>query len=224
MRKIAYNDIEIVFGINLEEQFLKVTVDTLNKYASDFNIDRRIDMVGFLTQCKHEIQFIGTFNKKPRLEENLNFKDKTLLLLSYFWRTHQPLLKKVRRIPKKEQFRIIMNRWYNGRMGNRVGLNDGRTYVGHGSIMVTGRDNTLECLRQKTDIVCLNAIGEPLDGIFERYDIFWLLGLAYWNLNKMFLCRNTNDCTKKVNRGLPQEFWDMRLATAIEIDNSSFLS
>ena len=219
-------DIEMVFGNDIDKAFEEITILTLNQFAKKFNMGRRIDIIRFLSQCKHEIQFVTKDCKKiPRLEENLNFKDKTLILLSSFWRTHQKKLEEVRKLPKKEQFKIIMNGWYNGRMGNRIDTDDGRIYVGHGCLMVTGRTTTLKCLRhieKVTGIECLNG-DTPIDGIFQRYDIFWLLGMAYWDLNKMYECSNTKECTNIVNRGLPQDIKTMRLQTAISLKHSSFL-
>ena len=229
MEQLQLSDFELLFGKNLNVDFASISLSTLNKYAKKFKINRRINMIRFMAQCKHEIQFLNTpYGRVPRLEENLNFRDEILILLSAYWRNHQKKLQEVRKLPKKEQIKIIMNRWYNRAVsGNRIGSNDGRLYVGHGALMVTGRYNTIKCLKHienVTGIKCLDEHSEPLNGVFKRYDIFWLLGMAFWDLNRMLGCSGTDDCTDIVNGGLPEKFKEERLATAIRLDNSSFLS
>jgi len=208
-----------VFGYNLHPLFIVSAEETFLNYAQDFNIKRDIDYIRFLAQAKHEIQFIlKDWKRYPRLEENLNFSDRTLYRYSSYWRANKEELKELRKQPLSEQYRVIFNKWYNGRMGNRVDTNDGRTFVGHGSLMITGRANTIKCLKhieEKTNIVCFDVDGKVNHSLFQRLDIFWLLGFAYWNLNGLHKCRGTDCVTNKVNKGLPKKDKDRRLKTAI---------
>jgi len=218
---LTKESVRAVFGLNLHEDFINSTIYVFDKYAKLFKITRKIDFVRFMAQAKSEIQFITKeWKRYPRTEENLNFSDSTLFKLSRYWRSNKEELKEVRELSKKKQTTIIMNKWYNGRNGNRAGSNDGRLFVGHGAYMVTGRGNTIKCLKlieERTDIKCFDKNGEVDFHLFQRLDIFWLLGFAYWELNKMYECKNSFECTNIVNSGLPDDDKRKRVKIAVSL-------
>lgn len=216
--------LEQVWGKGLNKAFIDQTCLTINTYRLNFGLSKRIDLVRFFAQCYHEIQFIkGKDGRIPRMQENLNFSDKVLVRLSKYWRENKKELKEVRKLGKQEAQRVIMNKWYNGRMGNRVGTDDGYTYVGHGALMITGRDNhqrVLQAIEQYAGVKVLTDDGEPIHGVFERFDVFWLMGMAYWRLMGGYTCNSTLECTNKVNRGLPAKEKQERTQTAVRLNRT----
>lgn len=216
--KVTELELTVVFGSQLNEDFVRDSLQVLNTYRLDFGLSKRIDMVRFFAQCYHEMGFIHTSKGRvPRLEENLNFSDKTLFRLSRYWRTHKDELAEVRKLGLQEQKRIIIDRWYM----------DGYDWIGHGCLMVTGKKNTIECLEliekvtKEPLLTCDNA---PIDGIFERYDIFWLLGMAYWRLMGGYTCTKTLDCTNMINRGLPKREKEVRTRTANRLNRKLWIN
>ncbi|WP_315792214.1 glycoside hydrolase family 19 protein [Bradyrhizobium sp. SZCCHNRI1002] len=68
------------------------------------------------------------------VEENLNYREE--VLLSQWPKHFTPAQAKA----MAHQPRLIANQAYNGRMGNRLGSDDGWTYRGRGPAQTTGRD------------------------------------------------------------------------------------
>jgi len=213
---ITEQELTTVFGDGLDQQFVNDTVIVLNEYRLYFGVSKRIDIVRFFAQCYHETSFYQTHTgMKPRLEENLNFSDETLFRLSRYWRTHREELAEVRKMGVLEQRKAIINRWYK----------DGYDWIGHGCLMVTGKENTIKCLEMIELAIkepLLTCDESPKDGVFERYDIFWLLGLAYWRLMGGYTCNKTMDCTNKINRGLPMREKKARVRTANRLNHKLF--
>jgi len=208
--RLTEDDVKFIFQRNLHQDFIRATIECFDKYAESFNINRNIDFVRFMAQAVSEIQFVKLNNKRyPRTSENLNFSDEVLFHFSRYWREHKEELKEVRKLPKLQQQAIIINKWYP----------DGVDFIGHGAFMVTGRDNTIKCLKHiedKTSIQCFR--NNDIDWyLFQRLDIFWLLGFAYWDIHKMYECKNTNECTNIINRGLPKKYKKKRVKIALRL-------
>lgn len=83
----------------------------------------------FMAQISHECG-AGT-----EVVENLNYRAEQLRSQ---WPTHFSTVQAVRMAHHPEQ---IANQAYNGRMGNRLGSDDGWTYRGRGATQTTGRDS-----------------------------------------------------------------------------------
>ncbi len=204
--------LEQVFGEGLNEAFMEESILTVNAYRLNLGLSKRIDMIRFLAQVKHEAIFVDTKEGRiPMLEENLNFSDKTLFKLSSYWREHKKELKEVRKLGAEEQKKIIVDKWYK----------DGYDWIGHGCLMVTGKENTIKCLELIERITKEKLLTEdkrPKQGIFKRFDIWWLLGIAYWRINHMYACRGSLECVNKINNGLPLKDKHERVKTAIELN------
>ena len=219
MAKYDVTELELtqVFGRGLSPAFVEQSILTINRYRLFFGLSKRIDMVRFFAQVKHEAQFIkGKDGRIPRLEENLNFSDGTLFRLSKYWREHKEELKKVRKFGKQEQKEAIINKWYK----------DGYEWVGHGCLMVTGKINTirgLELIEKVTNERLLTDDKRPKKGIFERFDIWWLLGMAYWRLNHMYACSSSLECVNKVNNGIPMQDKIDRVRTAVRLNRKLWI-
>lgn len=91
-------------------------------------IDTPIKLAHFLAQVSHECG-AGTV-----MVENLNYREEALLSQ---WPTHFTPAQ-ARAMAHKPQ--LIANQAYNGRMGNRVGSDDGWNYRGRGGSQTTGRE------------------------------------------------------------------------------------
>ena len=206
--------LEQVFGAGLNKTFIEESILSVNTYRLYFGLSKRIDMVRFLAQVKHEAIFIDTKEGRvPMLEENLNFSDKTLFKLSKYWREHKKELKEVRKLGKEEQKRVIVDKWYK----------DGYDWVGHGCLMVTGKENTIKCLElieRVTQEKLLTDDKRPKQGIFERFDVWWLLGMAYWRINHLYACYGSMECVNRINSGLPLKDKRERVKTAVELNRT----
>jgi len=207
-----------VFGKGLNKDFIEESILVVNTYRLFFGLSKRIDMIRFLAQVKHEAIFVDTKEGRvPMLEENLNFSDKRLFELSSYWRKHKKELKKVRKLGIEEQKRAIVDKWYK----------DGYDWVGHGCLMVTGKENTIKCLKlieQVTQEKLLTDDKRPKQGIFKRFDIWWLLGMAYWRINHLYACNGSLECTNRINNGLPTKDKHERVRTAVKLNSTLFIN
>jgi putative chitinase len=106
-------------------------VDPLNETFERFGIATKNQQACFIGQCSHES---GHFKL---LEENLNYKAATLMRV---WPKRFPSLEIANQYAG--QPRLIANKVYSGRMGNRdEASNDGWMTRGRGLIQLTGSDN-----------------------------------------------------------------------------------
>ncbi len=84
--------------------------------------------------------FIGQLSHESRgfevLEENLNYSAKRLMQV---WPSRFPSISVAKRYARNPK--ALANKVYNGRMGNRIGSDDGWDYRGRGPIQITGRNN-----------------------------------------------------------------------------------
>jgi predicted chitinase len=205
--KIEKEDLKYIFGKNIESRFVLASSIALNRYAYQFGITEDIHMVRFLSQVFHEAMFI---NGMPRLTENLNFSKKTVLRLSSYWRRHRCYLDELY-LSKDKAFRKreVISLWYAKVFGSSK--EDAFKYIGRGSLMVTGKNN-----HQDAEALIYGVIGKEPNEI-DSYVYWWLLGMAYWKLNKMYQCNTTHCCTNKVNSGLPDKEKSERLNTSIRL-------
>lgn len=118
------------------EQLTKLHIDVkwldpLNETFERFGITTKNQQACFIGQCSHES---GHFKL---LEENLNYKAATLMRI---WPKRFPTLEIANQYAG--QPRLIANKVYSGRMGNRdEASNDGWMMRGRGLIQLTGSDN-----------------------------------------------------------------------------------
>lgn len=93
-----------------------------------------------LTNTKRWAAFLGTLRHETggfhRFEENLNYSAKALIRV---WPHRFKKPGQAKRIARKP--REIANHVYNGRMGNRLGSDDGWNTRGSGLIQLTGMNN-----------------------------------------------------------------------------------
>jgi putative chitinase len=118
------------------EQLAKLHIDVkwldpLNETFERFGITTKNQQACFIGQCSHES---GHFKL---LEENLNYKAATLMRI---WPKRFPTLEIANQYAG--QPRLIANKVYSGRMGNRdEASNDGWMMRGRGLVQLTGSDN-----------------------------------------------------------------------------------
>jgi len=106
-------------------------VDALNETFGRFNISTKRQQAAFIGQCGHEC---GHFKV---LQENLNYRAATLMKL---WPKRFPTLDVANQCAG--QPRLIANKVYSGRMGNRdEASGDGFRFFGRGCIQLTGHSN-----------------------------------------------------------------------------------
>lgn len=120
---------------NLKKVCPKVNHDAIPfilKYAPKYGIITKKQMCSFLATCIIES---NGFNAK---RESFAYSAKRLTQVFPAFRI--PNLAFAENLVAKGQ-KAIANHLYNGRMGNRIGTNDGWDYRGNSWIQLTGRDN-----------------------------------------------------------------------------------
>jgi putative chitinase len=111
------------------------TEQNLIGWAKQFGITDKLELIHMLSQCSHES---GNFTK---LVESFNYSASGLMATwnSRFDTKLANELGRTQEHPAKQ--RQIANLVYNGRMGNRMGTDDGYDFRGRGYIQITGREN-----------------------------------------------------------------------------------
>lgn len=120
---------------NLKKVYPKVNPDAIPfilKYAPKYGVITKKQMCSFLATCIIES---NGFNAK---RESFAYSAKRLTQVFPAFRI--PNLVFAQNLVTKGQ-KAIANHLYNGRMGNRIGTNDGWDYRGNSWIQLTGRDN-----------------------------------------------------------------------------------
>ena len=120
---------------NLKKAYPKVNPNAIPfilKYAPKYGIITKKQMCAFLATCIIES---NGFNAK---RESFAYSAKRLTQVFPAFRI--PNLAFAQNLVAKGQA-AIANHLYNGRMGNRIGTNDGWDYRGNSWIQLTGRDN-----------------------------------------------------------------------------------
>lgn len=92
-------------------------------------IDSTLRLAHFMAQCSHES------TGGAILEENLSYSAERLMEV---WPARFPTL--LQATPYTHNPKALGNKVYGGRMGNRLGTDDGYDYRGRGLIQTTGRD------------------------------------------------------------------------------------
>ena len=92
--------------------------------------DNGIRLSHFMAQILHESGALTIF------EESLNYSAKRM---TQVWPGRFPTLKSA--LPYAHKPRELADKVYNGRMGNKVGTDDGWNYIGRGLMQITGKDS-----------------------------------------------------------------------------------
>src|SRR5882724_2713575 len=87
----------------------------------------------------------------------------------------------------------LANCVYNGRMGNRLGSDDGWTFIGRGMLQVTGRED----YEKYGTVLDIDMIADPELAVDSRYSL--KLAAAEWNA-KQCNADADQDSIRKVTR------------------------
>lgn len=153
-----------------------------------FEINTPLREVHLLAQISEETD-AGT-----QLEENLHYSAERLREV---WPSRFPTLAAA--APYAHNPRLLADKVYGGRMGNRPGTEDGWTYHGAGLIQLTGRDE-FEAVGK---IAGLDLIAEP--GLACAPKTALLIACAYWHMIGANAYADRDDIvdeTWRVNGGL----------------------
>lgn len=126
------------------------------------NTDKR--WAAFLGTLRHESGGFRVF------VENLNYSAKRLMQVWPSRFKSKSQANKYARNPK-----ALANYVYNGRMGNRVGTNDGWNYRGQGLIQLTGRNNAIKYTRR----LGIDLIDNP-EQLQHNSRPMWLVAADYF--------------------------------------------
>jgi putative chitinase len=126
------------------EALRQSVVDGLHWLGTEM-ISAPVEVAHFMAQVSHETAG-GTV-----MEENLNYRADALVAQ---WPSH---FTRVEAAVMAHKPQLIANQAYNGRMGNRLGSDDGWTYRGRGGTQTTGRE-AYGKLGQETG---LDLLGHP---------------------------------------------------------------
>ncbi len=185
---------------NVRAIFPKAPLNDISKTFDIFGIDTELERACFFAQVGHESAgFKSTI-------ENLNYS--ATGLANTFPRrfkdaqTGQPNAKafSLARHPQE-----IANEIYNGRLGNRVGTNDGWLFRGRGYLQITGRENykIIGQVLHKHGLIenPLSIIDNP-DMLATSPFASYSAG-AFWEINNLnHYCNNFQALTKRINGGL----------------------
>jgi putative chitinase len=129
--------------------------------------------------------------------ENLNYKPERLLAV---------FPKRVGTLANAQKIisggpTAIANFIYNGRMGNKLGADDGWNYRGRGSMMITGRDNYVRFDATVTD----DIINNPglLETKYKLKPAFWFFDVnKIWSSGIDISDKSIETVRRKVNGGI----------------------
>lgn len=152
-----------------------------------FEINNKNRQGYFFAQMSHECGG-GTIT-----EENLNY---TAQRMTQVWPRRFPTIAAA--APYARNPRALANKTYGGRMGNRLGTDDGWDFRGRGLIQITGKDGYAEVGK----IAGLNLVANP--DLANGRDTVLLVAGAFWQwkgLNKWCDQGNYLQVTKLINGG-----------------------
>ena len=184
----------LITSSNLQKIFprnhnIAAWVDPLNSILSNYDINTKERVAGFLAQCGHES---GEFKI---LVENLNYSSKGLLTVFKKYFTPE----QAEQYARKPE--MIGNRVYANRMGNSDETSgDGFKYRGRGILQVTGKENYTSCsfFLYEDNRLALHPelLEQPLDAI-KSACWFWTKN----NLNVWCDKKDIVTLTKRINGG-----------------------
>lgn len=152
-----------------------------------YNINTPLRVAHFMAQISHES------NGGTIIEENLNYT--SAARIAQVWPS--------RFTPESAQgyvrnARLLANKVYNGRMGNRPNTDDGFNYRGRGLLQITGRENYQKIGKR----VGFDLENNP--GLVNAYDKSFMIAAAeFVNLGCLPACDadDIRTVTKRVNGG-----------------------
>ncbi len=169
--------------------------------AELLGITDKLELCHLLAQCNYEsanfIKLVESFNYSPSgLMATWNNRFDTKLA-NELGRTQEH--------PAKQ--REIANLVYNGRMGNRIGTDDGYNYRGRGFIQVTGRENYTKFNTWKEPELAKNYACDVVSSpaLLEHEDVAALSAIWFWLTNNIGELAKNDDVlavTKKINGGI----------------------
>lgn len=161
--------------------------------AKNNGITDRLELAHFVAQCVHESANFTI------LTESLNYKAAALMATWPTRFTQSTATVYGRTDNHQADQKAIANIVYNGRMGNRVGTDDGYNFRGRGYIQLTGRDNYERFnIWSKSD-----CVAHP-EYLAEHSTIAALSAIWFWKTNKVGVHALRDDVaavTKLVNGG-----------------------
>lgn len=191
----------------------RVYLPWLNISMARFNINTELRVAMYLAQLAHESTDL------TRWVENLNYSAKRM---TQVWPRRFPNITAA--TPYAHNPTALANKSYNGRMGNRVGSNDGWDFRGRAPLQATGRDMYAAITR---------AIGEEFGADFvQQPDLllqvkFGFLASAWiFAVEKKCLpladAKNLRGCTVRINggtTGLSDRLANYRVALSVLPDS-----
>lgn len=159
-------------GINL------AAIDIILRLAPEYGINSKKQMAAFLATCIIES---NGFNAK---RESFAYSAKRLT--EVFPKFRIPNLAFAQKLVAQGQA-AIANHLYNGRMGNRIGTNDGWDYRGNSWIMITGRTN--HYIQQ--NLTGIKVGDNPK--LLEDLETACIVTMNWWRLNGL------NEKSEKIN-------------------------
>jgi putative chitinase len=128
--------------------------------------------------------------------ENLNYKPERLLAV---FPNRVGTLDNAKKIVSGGP-KAIANFVYNGRMGNKLGTDDGWNYRGRGSMMITGRDNYVRFDATVTDDIINNP--DLLETKYKLKPAFWFFDVnKIWSSGVDISDKSIETVRKKINGG-----------------------
>lgn len=174
----------------IRKVFPSAPVEDIMTAIERFEIRNPVD---FVAQLAHES---GNFRVYT---ENLNYSAQSLAKVfpSRFANSDGTPTEKARMIARNPK--EIANAIYNGRMGNRVGTDDGWNYRGRGAIQITGRAN----YKAVGEVLFGKGSTELLDNpsMLQSMPYAILSAGAYWKLNKLSSVTDFRTLTRRINGG-----------------------
>lgn len=170
------------------EQWFEIAKDLFEKY----NINTNLRIAGFMAQCAHESMDF------TRLEENLNYKEETLLkIFPRYFGPNKRSAAEYARNPEKIANYVYMDEFRSSKMGNTQ-PGDGWRFRGRGIKQLTGRDNYTAFAKTvgKTAEEAAEYL-ETKQGAFESACWFWKTN----NIEKFADADDITGMTKRINGG-----------------------
>ena len=153
------------------------------------------EVIHFIAQCGHETVGYKHF------EENLRYTSASRIK-AVFGRRRFPTIESA--IPFVKNARLLANKVYNGRMGNRGGSDDGWYYRGSGPIHLTGSNNFNKY--SKLCNIKIHEYPEKARDISVGFDVAlqYFLNTRYKKRNVFYYARkgDVNRVSRMINGGI----------------------